>query len=84
MLGLIAIYRYFISPLFANQCRFYPSCSEYSQTAFTRFGFWRGSYLTVKRLLRCHPFANGGIDHVPEHLSHTQHRCNHPHGSDSL
>ena len=84
MLCLLAFYGYFISPLLGNHCRFYPSCSSYAQTAFSRFGFFKGCYLTVKRLLRCQPFNAGGIDPVPEYSQQHKHRCKHTHGSDPL
>jgi putative membrane protein insertion efficiency factor len=58
-------YRYFISPLLGNQCRFYPSCSHYAEEAYQRFGFIKGTYLSIKRLLKCHPWHQGGIDLVP-------------------
>ncbi|MFT5420221.1 MAG: putative membrane protein insertion efficiency factor [Candidatus Endobugula sp.] len=58
-------YRYFISPLLGNQCRFYPSCSHYAEEAYQRFGFISGTYLSIKRLLKCHPWHQGGIDLVP-------------------
>jgi putative membrane protein insertion efficiency factor len=64
--GLIGFYQRFISPLWPPVCRFHPSCSAYSAQAFRRFGFWRGAILTVKRLARCHPFAKGGYDPVPD------------------
>ena len=59
-------YKYFISPLLGNRCRFYPSCSEYMMTAIQRFGVIKGIGLGVKRISRCHPGCEGGIDHVPE------------------
>jgi len=65
-LGLIAFYRYIISPLLGPQCRFYPTCSHYAEEAYTRFGLIKGSYLTIKRLLKCHPWHHGGIDLVPD------------------
>ncbi|MDR1870517.1 MAG: membrane protein insertion efficiency factor YidD [Deltaproteobacteria bacterium] len=64
--GLIWFYQRFLSPLWPPVCRFHPSCSAYSAEAFRRFGFWRGAWLTVKRLARCHPFAKGGYDPVPD------------------
>lgn len=64
----IKFYRYFISPLLGENCRFYPSCSCYAIDAIQIHGIFRGLYLTFKRLLRCHPFNEGGIDPVPEKL----------------
>jgi putative membrane protein insertion efficiency factor len=66
LIAIIRFYKYFISPLLGNRCRFYPSCSSYSLEAIQLHGAIIGSYLTIKRLLRCHPFNEGGIDPVPE------------------
>lgn len=63
---LIRLYQWLVSPLLPPACRFYPSCSAYAVTALTRHGALRGSYLTVRRLCRCHPFNPGGIDPVPD------------------
>jgi len=63
---LIHVYRYLLSPWIGNQCRFYPSCSHYSEEAIKRHGFFIGSYLTLRRLLKCHPWHQGGLDPVPE------------------
>ena len=65
VLLLIKLYRYVISPLLGPACRFEPTCSEYAYQAFSLHGFLRGSLLTIKRLLRCHPFNPGGYDPVP-------------------
>lgn len=62
-------YRYAISPLMANHCRFYPSCSAYAEEAVSRHGAAKGLYLATRRILRCHPWAEGGIDLVPETFS---------------
>jgi putative membrane protein insertion efficiency factor len=61
----IVAYRRWVSPALPPTCRFYPSCSEYALTAIATHGPIRGLYLTIRRLLRCHPFHPGGIDHVP-------------------
>lgn len=66
LLLLITIYRKCISPLKPPTCRFYPTCSAYGLEAIQRFGAIKGSYLTIKRILKCHPFHPGGIDMVPE------------------
>ncbi|MCX7067976.1 MAG: membrane protein insertion efficiency factor YidD [Methylococcales bacterium] len=66
LIALIKFYKYFISPLLGSNCRFYPSCSSYSLEALTRYGAMIGFYLTLRRLLKCHPFHEGGIDPVPE------------------
>jgi putative membrane protein insertion efficiency factor len=60
----IRAYRYAISPLFQASCRFTPSCSAYSIEAIERYGVARGIYLSVRRILRCHPFHPGGYDPV--------------------
>lgn len=65
LLGLVQTYRYLISPWLGRRCRFYPSCSEYAVEALHRHGPWRGSWLTVRRVGRCHPFHPGGFDPVP-------------------
>ena len=70
LLLLIRGYRRFISPLFLPSCRFQPTCSQYALQAVERFGALRGGWLTVKRLLRCHPFHPGGYDPVPQCSSH--------------
>ncbi|WP_347860537.1 membrane protein insertion efficiency factor YidD [Salimicrobium sp. PL1-032A] len=66
MIGVINFYRKGISPFTPPTCRFYPTCSEYGLLAFKRHGFIRGSFLTGKRILKCHPLHPGGVDLVPE------------------
>ena len=63
---IIKIYQMFISPLFPASCRFYPSCSNYFIEALQKRGFFIGTYLGIKRILKCNPFFEGGIDPVPE------------------
>ncbi|HWO75685.1 MAG TPA: membrane protein insertion efficiency factor YidD [Bacillus sp. (in: firmicutes)] len=65
-LGIIRFYQKFISPLKPPSCRFYPTCSHYGLEAIKRFGFIKGAYLTIVRILKCHPFHPGGNDPVPE------------------
>ena len=65
LIGLLRAYRFAVSPAIGNVCRFEPSCSVYAEQAIHRFGVCKGSYLAVRRLLRCHPFAKGGLDPVP-------------------
>ena len=64
VLASLRFYKRRISPLLGNVCRFYPSCSEYMFIAVERYGVVRGVWLGLKRLMRCHPFSKGGIDHV--------------------
>lgn len=65
-IGMIRFYQKIISPLKPPTCRFYPSCSHYGLEAIKRFGAFKGGWLTIKRISKCHPFHPGGIDHVPE------------------
>lgn len=62
---LIRLYRLLISPWLGNRCRFHPSCSEYAIEALERHGPFRGTFLAVKRVGRCHPWHPGGYDPVP-------------------
>ncbi|NOY74502.1 MAG: membrane protein insertion efficiency factor YidD [Kiritimatiellaeota bacterium] len=66
VLSLVLLYRMLISPWMPRCCRFTPSCSEYAETALRKHGLLRGTYLMVRRLLRCQPFCAGGHDPVPE------------------
>ena len=62
MILLIRGYQKFISPLFPRTCRFYPTCSAYFIQAFEKYGVVKGSYIGIKRILRCHPWNPGGYD----------------------
>ena len=64
--GLVRAYRLFISPLLPSACRFYPSCSHYAQEALERHGPLGGSWLALRRILRCGPWHPGGLDPVPD------------------
>lgn len=66
LLAFIRFYRRRLSPLKAYPtCRFIPTCSEYALEAIEKYGAWKGTYLAVKRLMRCHPLHPGGYDPVP-------------------
>jgi uncharacterized protein len=62
----IRFYQYAISPFMAPHCRYHPTCSEYAATAVNRHGVPRGLWMGIKRIARCHPWAEGGYDPVPE------------------
>jgi len=70
LIALVKAYRLLLSPFLGRHCRFEPTCSCYSIEALERYGALRGSWLTVRRLLRCHPFSPGGYDPVPD-IHHT-------------
>ncbi|MFC5176281.1 membrane protein insertion efficiency factor YidD [Nocardioides taihuensis] len=65
LIGLLRAYRLLISPLYGQVCRYHPSCSAYALEAVTVHGSLRGSWLALRRLARCHPWAAGGYDPVP-------------------
>lgn len=65
LLALIRAYQLTLAPFVGQQCRFTPSCSRYAQEAIRVHGAARGSWLAVKRIGRCHPFCEGGLDPVP-------------------
>jgi uncharacterized protein len=64
MIGLFGGYKWAISPLLPPACRYTPTCSDYAMEAVDRYGVFRGSVMSVSRVLRCHPFAQGGYDPV--------------------
>lgn len=69
LLFILRGYKYAISPMFGQNCRFYPSCSEYAAEAIREHGAAKGSLLAGKRLCKCHPWHEGGIDLVPAKVS---------------
>ena len=64
MIFLIRFYQLFISPLLGNNCRYYPTCSQYAIDAIEKKGVLKGSWMAVKRICRCHPWHDGGYDPV--------------------
>jgi len=78
MRALVKGYQWFISPVLPGSCRFYPTCSSYTLQAIDTHGALKGGWLGLKRILRCHPWNDGGYDPVPgtETHQHTHHhRC---------
>ncbi len=65
LLYIVKFYQKFISPMFPPSCRFSPTCSHYAIEAITKYGTIKGLYLSIKRILKCHPFHKGGYDPVP-------------------
>jgi putative membrane protein insertion efficiency factor len=65
LIALVRGYQTVLSPLLPAACRYYPSCSAYAVEALEKYGAWRGAWLAVKRIGRCHPFRAGGYDPVP-------------------
>jgi uncharacterized protein len=68
LMALVQGYRLLLSPWLGSACRFTPTCSAYALRALLRHGAMGGSYLTAARLVRCHPWCQGGIDNVPAHI----------------
>ena len=65
LVWLVRAYQLVLSPLTPATCRYYPSCSAYAVTALSRHGLFRGTWLPLRRVGRCHPWTPGGVDHVP-------------------
>jgi putative membrane protein insertion efficiency factor len=76
ILGLIRIYQLTLSPLLGSNCRFEPTCSAYATEAIKKFGVLKGGYLSFRRLIKCHPFHEGGFDPVPELAEENQPKSN--------
>ncbi len=64
-LALIRFYQRFISPMLGSNCRYYPTCSQYTYEAIAKYGLWKGGRMGAKRILSCHPWSKGGFDPVP-------------------
>ena len=64
VIGVLSAYKLFVSPLLPSACRYYPTCSEYMMDAVRKHGVFKGTWLGLKRLGRCHPFHEGGYDPV--------------------
>ena len=68
LIKLIKCYKFLISPLLGQSCRYLPTCSEYSIEAFKTYGFFKGLFFSVKRILSCHPWGRGGFDPVKKDM----------------
>ena len=82
LIWLLKAYRFAISPLYGDVCRYYPSCSAYALEAVTTHDAVKGSWLAVRRLARCHPWAAGGVDPVPPRSSRSHGQAHLPSRSD--
>ena len=68
LIKVIKIYQFFISPILGQNCRYLPTCSEYSIQSFQQFGIVKGFVLSIKRISKCHPWGNHGYDPVPKKI----------------
>ena len=68
IIGLIKCYKFLISPLLGQSCRYLPTCSEYCIEALKTHGFFKGLFLSIKRILSCHPWGQGGFDPVKKEM----------------
>ena len=68
LIKLIKIYKFLISPLLGNSCRYFPTCSDYSIDSLKTYGLFKGLFLSLKRISSCHPWGNGGIDPVKKKM----------------
>ena len=69
LIFIIKTYQFFLSPILKANCRYLPSCSEYSIIAFKKYGLVKGFYYSLKRILKCHPFGGNGHDPVPKKIN---------------
>ena len=69
LIFIIKAYQFFLSPVLKANCRYLPSCSEYSIIAFKKYGLVKGFYYSLKRILKCHPFGGSGYDPVPKKIN---------------
>ena len=69
LIFIIKAYQFFLSPILKANCRYLPSCSEYSIIAFKKYGLVKGFYYSLKRILKCHPFGGSGYDPVPKKIN---------------
>ena len=69
LIFIIKAYQFFLSPILKANCRYLPSCSEYSIIAFKKYGLVKGFYYSLKRILKCHPFGGNGHDPVPKKIN---------------
>ncbi|MEX0686733.1 MAG: membrane protein insertion efficiency factor YidD [Balneolales bacterium] len=72
LIAIVRVYQLMISPYFPSSCRYYPTCSQYAIDALKIHGFFKGTGLAAWRLLRCHPWAEGGEDPVPDKKRHCE------------
>jgi hypothetical protein len=70
VITFLRAYQFILSPVLGTNCRFYPSCSSYTIQAIETFGLFKGSYLAIKRISKCHPWHPGGIDEIPNKTTH--------------
>ena len=68
LIKLIKLYKYLLSPLIGHSCRYLPTCSEYSIEALETYGFIKGTYISLKRILSCHPWGSGGYDPLKKEM----------------
>lgn len=70
VVGPIWAYRYFLSPFLGSNCRYYPTCSAYAIESVEKHGVLSGGWISFKRIIRCHPWHEGGVDPVPDKINH--------------